>query len=183
MRPTHWPKLGRLLLLAPHLLAAGDFTGTVSSVADGDTLTVLYGEGAIRVRLDGIDCPEKDQPSGAAARRFTSELALGQIVTVVEEDIDRYGRIVATVILPDGRSLNHEIVAAGWAWWYRKYAPDDVALRDLEARARKEGRGLWSEAVPTPPWEWRKQDHVTARSDRRRSEPRSQVRYSRRLAR
>jgi len=164
-----------LLLLSAHLLVAGDFTGIVTGVPDGDTLAVVAGDRTVRVRLHGIDCPEKDQPSGTAARRFTADLALGATVTVVEQDIDRYGRIVATVILPDGRNLNHEIAAAGWAWWYRQYAPDDWRLRSLESEARKARRGLWAESAAVPPWEWRKQERV-GRAERRRSEPRDQRR-------
>jgi micrococcal nuclease len=62
---------------------------------------------------------------------------------------------VADVILPDGRNLNHEIVRAGLAWWFRRYAPDDEDLKRLEAQARQAKRGLWADAEPVPPWEWR----------------------------
>jgi micrococcal nuclease len=176
---------GRLgvLVLAAHLLCAADFTGAVVSVQDGDTLTVLRDGEAVRVRLNAIDCPEKNQPSGVQARQFTANLAFGTTVTVVGEDIDRYGRIVGFVILPDGKNLNHEIVAAGWAWWYRKYAPEDLSVRTLESEARRSRLGLWAYAAPIPPWEWRKQHHVPSRSDRRRSEPRSHRRDQRRSRR
>jgi len=103
-------------------------------------------------------------------------MALGKTVTVIEEDVDRYARVVGAVILPDGRNLNREILAAGLAWWYRQYAPDDTVARILESKARKDRRGLWAEADPVPPWEWRKQDHARPRSNLRRSEPRSQRR-------
>lgn len=181
MRPTALLRLAPLLL-AVHLLSAANFLGTVTGVQDGDTLAVLVGDRTVRVRLHGIDCPERAQPFGADARRFTADLALGQTATFIEEDIDRYGRIVATVILPGSRNLNHEIVAAGWAWWYRQYAPDDWRLRTLESQARKAARGLWAEAAPVPPWEWRRQEHRPPRADLRRSEARSQGR-GRRTAR
>lgn len=67
---------------------------------------------------------------------------------------DRYGRLVADVILPDGRVLNHELVRAGFAWWFRRYSTD-TTLRDLEAEARADKRGLWADPKPVPPWEWR----------------------------
>ncbi len=59
------------------------------------------------------------------------------------------------VLLSDGRSLNHELVRAGFAWWYQRYAPDDETLPQLEREARGAKRGLWAEAEPVPPWEWR----------------------------
>ena len=68
---------------------------------------------------------------------------------------DRYGRLVAPVILPDGRDLSVELVKAGLAWHYKKYS-DDEELARLEVEARKASRGLWSEPEPVPPWEWRK---------------------------
>jgi endonuclease YncB( thermonuclease family) len=70
-------------------------------------------------------------------------------------DTDRYGRTVAEIILPDGRNLNQEIVRAGFAWWYVKYACHDAELERLEAEARAAGRGLWADKEPTPPWEFR----------------------------
>ena len=72
-----------------------------------------------------------------------------------KRETDRYGRTVAKVVLPDGRSLNQELVRQGLAWWYRQYAPHDQILAGLEAEARAAKRGLWSERNPVPPWEWR----------------------------
>ncbi len=56
--------------------------------------------------------------------------------------------------VPDGRALNRELVKAGFAWWYRRYAPEDERLKQLEAEARAAKRGLWVDANPVPPWEW-----------------------------
>lgn len=72
---------------------------------------------------------------------------------------------VAEIILPDGRSLNEEMVKAGLAWWYRQYAPGDERLRQLEAAARSVGLGLWADATPVQPWEWRKNDARAQRDD------------------
>jgi hypothetical protein len=83
-------------------------------------------------------------------------------VTVQPRDIDRYGRTVALVVLPDGRTLNHELVRSGFAWWYQKYAPADTTLEQLEAEARATRRGLWSQASPIPPWDWRKHTGLPA---------------------
>ena len=63
---------------------------------------------------------------------------------------------MADIILPDGRSLNREMVGQGMAWWYRKYAPGDKVLAQLESQARQERRGLWSQPAPLPPWDWRR---------------------------
>src|SRR5438128_138901 len=111
---------------------------------------------AEKIRLHGIDCPEKGQPFGTKAKQFTSSLAFGKGVTVHVKDTDRYGRTVADVILADGRSLNRELVRAGLAWWYRKYAPHDSTLEHLEKGARMAKHGLWADPDPIPPWEWRR---------------------------
>jgi endonuclease YncB( thermonuclease family) len=75
---------------------------------------------------------------------------------VLVRDTDRYGRTVAEVILPDGRNVNQEMVKAGYAWWFRKYAPNDGVLEDFEAEARNAKRGLWADTHAMPPWEYRR---------------------------
>lgn len=132
------------------------FSGVVVSIADGDTLTVLRAGRQEKVRLYGIDCPEKKQPFGTRARQFTGQLAFKKTVTVRVKDRDRYGRTVGEVVLPDGKVLNHELVREGLAWWYRDYAAGDVQLAWLEEEARSAGRGIWSDSRAVPPWEYRK---------------------------
>jgi endonuclease YncB( thermonuclease family) len=144
-----------LVVFVTHALA--DFSGKVVGVSDGDTITVLRERTPVKVRLYGIDCPESGQDFGSRAKLFTSELVFGKVVTVIPHDTDRYGRTVADVVLPDGRSLNQELVKAGLAWWYRKYAPNIGTLSQLEREARDAQRGLWSQPNPVPPWEWRDQ--------------------------
>ncbi len=70
-------------------------------------------------------------------------------------DLDRYGRRVGVVILPDGRSLNHELVRAGLAWMYQRYS-NDQSMSDLEEKPRVAGRGLWADPHAVAPWQWRK---------------------------
>lgn len=135
---------------------AGEFTGRVIGVSDGDTIPVLREGRETRVRLHGIDCPEKTQAFGQRAKEFTSSLAFGQTVLVSVVDIDRYGRIVGQVTLADGRNLNQALVEAGLAWWYRNYAPGDRELEALERQARAARRGLWADARPVEPWVFRK---------------------------
>lgn len=110
---------------------------------------------AVKIRLARIDCPEKSQPFGKAAEKFTSDLVFGKTVTVQPTATDRYGRTVANVTV-EGKSLNVELVRAGLAWWYRAYDKNDAELERLEAEARAGKKGLWQDANPTPPWDWRK---------------------------
>ena len=151
------PLLVLLFLSIPLFSHAADtFTGKVVGVSDGDTISVMREGKAIKVRLHGIDYPERKQPYGTKAKRFTSDRAFRNEVTVYVKDTDRYGRIVGEVILPGGLSLNKELVYVGLAWWYRKYAPNDRTLKALEKGARAEKKGLWADKNPVPPWEWRK---------------------------
>src|SRR5215813_14243925 len=118
-----------LLLVLAFPASAGDYSARVVGIADGDTLTVLTADKTQhRIRLWGIDAPETGQDFGSRAKQAASELAFGKQVTIRARDSDRYGRTVAEVILPDGRSLNHEMVRQGMAWRYRRYAPQDADL-------------------------------------------------------
>ena len=144
-----------VLLLFPYSTFA-DFSGPVVSVLDGDTLEVLYNQHPERIRLNGIDCPEKGQAYGQRAKRAASELAFGKEVIVQTYGHDKYKRTIGDVILPDGVNLNQELVKQGWCWWYRKYAPGDTVLEGVEKDAREARKGLWADPQPVPPWEWRK---------------------------
>ena len=89
------------------------------------------------------------QAFGTRAKQFTGDLVFGKDVTVEVRDVDRYHRTVGEVILPDGRSLNREVVRAGLAWWYQRYVQRDGELERLEAWRAK--RGLWVDRNPMPP--------------------------------
>ena len=144
-----------LLILVPSL-AFADYPARVVGITDGDTLTILKVDHTqVRIRLFGIDAPETGQDFGSRAKQAASEMAFGKDVTIKERDHDRYGRTVAEVILPDGRSLNREMVRLGMAWFYKKYAPADRDLAEAELEARIARRGLWSQPNPIPPWDWR----------------------------
>lgn len=132
-----------------------DFQGKVVRIVDGDTLDVLYSQQAQRVRLYGVDAPEKSQPFGSRARQFTAGLVFGHTVTVRDKGRDRYGRALAEITRSDGRSLNRELVANGFAWHYKHYS-SDLNLAQIEEIARKQKRGLWIDAGPIAPWEFRK---------------------------
>ena len=150
----------RLTFLVLLVLFSADsaraFTGEVVGVLDGDTIEVLHNGNAQRIRLQGIDCPEKGQPYGNNAKQATSALVFALEVTLQIHGKDKYGRILTDVLLADGTNVNHTLVKDGWCWWYRKYAPDDVMLAALEAEAGLAQKGLWADPHPTPPWEFRK---------------------------
>jgi endonuclease YncB( thermonuclease family) len=145
-----------LSLVAIVPACAGEYPARVVGITDGDTITVLTADRKqAKIRLHGIDAPESGQDFGSRAKQAASELAFGKAVTIQSKDTDRYSRTVAEVILPDGRSLNHEMVKQGMAWWFRHYAPKDRELERLEREARRGKLGLWSQPGAVPPWEWR----------------------------
>ena len=123
----------------------------VQRVVDGDT--VYFQDGA-KIRLHGIDAPERNQPYG---KQSTADLRdiLGDSVYVYTRDVDRYGREVAVLYTPEGVNVNLELVCIGAAWWYERYAKQDRALKDCQTSARSVGAGLWAED-PIAPWEWRR---------------------------
>lgn len=131
-----------------------DFTGKVVAVADGDTLTVLRDRDQIRVRLVEIDAPEKAQAFGNRSKQSLSDLCFGKTASLAEQGQDRYGRTLAQVTCNE-IDANVEQVRRGMAWVYRKYAPKDSPLYAAESEAKAARRGLWVDADPTPPWEWR----------------------------
>lgn len=147
-----WPFV--LIMLCASMACA--WQGKCVGVADGDTIAVLHAKQAEKIRLHGVDCPEKTQAYGTRAKQFTAALVFGKVVTVDPVNTDRYGRTVARVKCPDGRSLNALLVQAGMAWWYRQYDPHNQTLAALEKQARAKQLGLWAEASPTPPWDYRR---------------------------
>src|SRR5712691_4287496 len=122
-------------MLAPCGASAEQFTGKVVAIADGDTIQVLRAGKAVKVRLYGVDAPEKAQSFGTQARKFTGDLVFQQTVTVAIRDTDRYGRLVGEVRLPDGRSLGHELVRAGLAWEYRQPSRAHSAVVPVSPRS------------------------------------------------
>jgi micrococcal nuclease len=89
--------------------STADFTGHVVSVLDGDTIEVLHNQRPERIRLSGIDCPEKGQAYGQRAKQAASGLVYGKDVTLQTHGLDKYGRTLADVLLPDGTNVNHTL--------------------------------------------------------------------------
>lgn len=140
---------------------AEQLRGKVVGVADGDTITLLDGQRQQhRVRLDGIDAPERSQPFGQRARQSLAELAHGREAVADCPKTDKYGRSVCRVLV-DGLDVGLEQVRRGLAWHYVRYAREQtpqarVEYARAEQQARSERAGLWSYRDPTPPWDYRR---------------------------
>jgi endonuclease YncB( thermonuclease family) len=149
-----------ILALVFSFPAWGDITGYVVGVADGDTITVLDADKVQhKIRLTGIDAPEKKQPFGNRSKQSLSDMVFNKTVTVETDKRDRYGRELGKV-LAGSKDVNLEQVRTGFAWHYKAYertqsATDRQAYADAENEAKAAKRGLWVDVDPTPPWEWR----------------------------
>ena len=148
------------VLILPSLSFA--WQGKVVGISDGDTITVLHNNRGEKVRLYGIDTPEKRQDFGNKAKQFTSNMVFGKSVEVEPVTKDRYGRTVGLVYI-NGQCLNEELIRAGFAWVYIQYCKKAICTdwRRLEATAKTNKNGLWSHTNPMPPWEHR---HSKSRS-------------------
>ena len=133
------------------------WSGKVVGVSDGDTITVLRDKQPQKIRLYGIDCPEKRQPFGKRAKQLTSELVFGKLVEVEPVATDRYGRTVAFVQVEDVL-VNEELIKEGLGWVYVRYCklPLCAEWQGLQLAAQAEKRGLWEDSDYVPPWEFRR---------------------------
>ena len=142
-------------------------TGRVIKIADGDTLTVLDRlNRQHKVRLIGIDAPERKQPFSTISRQNLANLVFGKKVRVEWYKRDHYGRILGKV-LRDGQDINLEQLKAGLAWYYKRYQGDQLrGDRSLYAKAEKHasfsGIGLWSDSSPVAPWDFRRKKRALA---------------------
>jgi len=133
-----------------------EIQGVVSSITDGDTLRINNTTGGSDIiRLYGIDAPERDQPYGSEATSALRSKVAAAKVRIVVQDTDDYGRQVGTVYL-DTRNINLEMVAQGHAWWYEFFAPDNRELRQAHMKAQENHLGLWRDAKPIEPYDWRR---------------------------
>lgn len=149
------------LVMTPLRLYAEEWQGRVVRVVDGDTLVVERDGAQVKIRLFGIDAPERTQPFGKEATHFLRQQVQGKNLLIHTKVTDRYNRIVASVTSQTGESVDAAMVQAGLAWHYKKYSKDEN-LANLENHARQKGMGLWSQPQPVPPWVWRHQRHRTS---------------------
>jgi endonuclease YncB( thermonuclease family) len=159
-----------LFLFAPAAISAGPLTpGLVVAISDGDTITLLTEDKRqLKIRLVGIDTPEKKQAFGTKARDHLASRIFKQDVEVDLRKKDQYGRHLG-VIYSGGVDINQGMIQDGYAWFYKHYAkeqPKEEALRyaKAEADARSKQRGLWADPNPVPPWEFRKEAKEEARA-------------------
>lgn len=133
-----------------------DIQGQVVRVLDGDTIEVLQtNHERSRIRLDGIDAPEKKQDFGQRSRQFLSSQLAQQFVTITGDEVDRYGRLLGTVWL-NGQDINLLQVQSGMAWAYRYQGKaSNSAYLAMEKEARKQRKGLWTDPTAVEPWKWR----------------------------
>ena len=150
------PVLGLLASLALWIsfsAQADTLIGRVIGITDGDTIKVLVNNEQVIVRLVEIDAPEKKQAFGNRSKQSLSDLCFDKNAQIQEKGKDRYGRTLGRVIC-DGTDSNAEQVKRGMAWVYDKYVTDR-SLYQLQDEAKRDGRGLWVDTDPMPPWEWR----------------------------
>jgi endonuclease YncB( thermonuclease family) len=135
-------------------------SGKVIGISDGDSLTLLVdGDQQLKVRLAGIDSPEKKQSFGNAAKKALSDKVFSQNIRLEVRGTDKYGRTLGIVRLGE-QDINEFMIEQGFAWHFKKYAkdqpPDEAALySEAENVARNNKKGLWVQDDPTPPWEYR----------------------------
>lgn len=137
---------------------ANNVNGKVVDVSSGDTFTIQIGDGkTFKVRLMEVDAPEPSQAFGRQARLFSESLLMENLVNVEFDTVDKYGRLIGQVTLPDGRVLNQELLRQGLAWHYRVHTPVNEFLSELEYRAWKSKAGLWIDPSASPPWKYRRE--------------------------
>ena len=147
------------------LPAGAELTGRVLSVPDSDVIELQTDDKkTFRVRLNGIDAPELEQSFGTKSKEQLASLVGDKTVRVVTQGEDRTGQIIGDVYFKGDKSadsddvhLNVYMVANGFAWHFVRVAPDNKTLAESEKQARDKKAGLWSEADPVAPWDWRKQ--------------------------
>lgn len=145
--------------------AHADFSGRVIRILDGDTIEVLNEQRPIRIRLADIDAPESGQAYGNRSRQYLASIIFPHSVTVKEKSFDRYGRLLADIMINvcsvaqncTSVNVNAEMVRAGMAWAYRyRGRPTSRSMFDIEAEAKNARRGLWADPTAIEPWQWRR---------------------------
>jgi endonuclease YncB( thermonuclease family) len=146
--------LSFIFILLISVASTTSFKGKVVKITDGDTIVVLTDKNEqIKVRLEGIDCPESNQDYGTQAKKATSDLCFGKQVEVIKTEEDIYGRTLGHVYVGEV-CVNKELLKMGLAWHYKQYNKDQE-LAKLETEAREKRVGLWSMKDPVAPWDFR----------------------------
>nr|WP_261789213.1 thermonuclease family protein [Thauera aminoaromatica] len=168
MKGALWVGAAILFVAGVQTSSADELTGRIISVADGDTVTLLDANlRQHKIRLSGIDAPERRQPFGNRSRLHLGALVFGRQVTAYCPKTDRYKRAVCRLEV-DGVDANLAQLEAGMAWHYKAYTreqspADRWRYAKAEDRARDERQGLWADRAPVAPWDFRKARKTTAR--------------------
>jgi len=134
--------------------------GKVIHIADGDTYTLLVEKNKkIRVRMHGIDAPEKTMPFYSVSKNFLKNLIFQKEIKLKKVGQDRYGRTLGYTFLLDGTDITHEMLKAGMVWHFKRYSNDKI-LSKLEHEAKIKKNGLWIDENPIAPWEFRKNNRI-----------------------
>ena len=153
-----------ILILFPLLLSAQILKGKAVKIADGDTFTLLVnGHDQVKIRIDGIDAPEKGQAFGNRAKEYLSSMIWEKELTVSVTKKDRYGRSISKVSTPSITDVGLEMIKAGFAWQYRDYN-NEKAYEDAESLARQNKKGLWLDNNPKRPQDFRKEKRNQSKS-------------------
>lgn len=140
------------LLFLGWFVNAQDYSGTIIRVIDGDTFVLQTEDGSLKIRMYGIDAPEKDQAFGSESKKFLNGY-LNKRVIVKKINLDKYGRTLGVLFI-NGENINKKCVLEGYAWQY-KYSKDNELKMD-EENAMKNKKGLWKDGNAVNPWVWRK---------------------------
>ena len=154
-----------VVLLFSAQASSKTITGEVVVVHQGDTFTIKSilpngNEKLYKIRLSNIDTPELKQPFGKKANFFTASLIFGEEVQIQYEMVDFYGRLIGTVILPEGKTLNEKLIGVGLAWHYRVVPFPNPLLERLQYKAWRKKIGFWVDPSPIPPWEFRREKEL-----------------------
>lgn len=144
-----------IILISP--ARSVDWVGKCTRVSDGDTVTVMYHELRLKVRLWGIDAPEAGQDSSKISKKHLSDLILNKVVRVDFRGFDTFNRALGIIHFGD-TNINEQMVSDGMAWVFLKYCtePQLSSWLSLQEAAQSAKVGLWKQGTPVPPWDWRK---------------------------
>lgn len=130
--------------------------GKVIKIVDGDTFDMLIeNKTTMRIRMNGIDCPERRQDYYQVCKDALGEYIFGKEIFIITQGTDRYKRTIARVYI--GKEyINLKMIANGYAWHYKKYS-SDIMMAQAESAARSRKAGLWAMLNPMAPWDFRRQ--------------------------
>lgn len=138
-----------------YIFQSTQYSGIILSVIDGDTFILQTTDGNLKIRMDGIDAPEKDQVFGKESKDFLNKYLYKKCI-VKTNGIDRYGRMIGTLYI-DEININLLSVQEGYSWHYKKYSNNED-LAKAESNAKENKKGLWRYLETIPPWEWRRKE-------------------------